>query len=454
MPSERCARDGGHAPAKRHGGVLTLLLGVTLLGCTANAATSIPVLCYHQLNSADNSLVSVTTAQFAQQMDFLVAQGYQTISPDQYVAWLQGNGTTPGLPAKPILITFDDGTLNAGGATPILRARRLNAVMYVVTGYADNPGTWSMNWTQLAALQANGWHIQLHAGPLGHDPVVGGTCQYNYFYGCRKSNETLDEYKARVVRDIDAGIQALASHRLINGSDTFAIPWDYWGQMNGDADVTDWLPSLLVSRFKVVFQQAWGYQAGGYNRRYRFEIHSDTSQAAFEAGLADTRFSLEQPSSSASDGGLFGLSNSLTVLIVFAILLTSALLLVAMVPFISQAHSKLFPSPPKPSTPPDHGQENYQHTPQGHHQGSYQNQPAYDQRDHHMSEYVPDYARPNNQIPSIMQSMHPHPASVIRATRRDSVIYDFASSTHVAMPAQHVLPALPPRAYRSTIIAI
>jgi hypothetical protein len=44
---------------------------------------------------------SLPLGNFTQQMDALVSLGYITISPEQFVAWLNGNSA--GLPAKPIL---------------------------------------------------------------------------------------------------------------------------------------------------------------------------------------------------------------------------------------------------------------------------------------------------------------------------------------------------------------
>ena len=70
---------------------------------------------------------------------------------------------------------------------------------------------------------------------------------------------------------------------------TMALPWDDWGQANTDTVPSSWLPAYLSSKYSVVWQESWGYVAG-FNRRYRFEVHSDTTVAALMAGLTDTRF--------------------------------------------------------------------------------------------------------------------------------------------------------------------
>ena len=64
------------------------------------------------------------SAQFAEQMEMLERAGFQTISIAQYVRFLQGDAA--GLPARPILITFDDGRLDSyRGADKVLAAVRV-----------------------------------------------------------------------------------------------------------------------------------------------------------------------------------------------------------------------------------------------------------------------------------------------------------------------------------------
>jgi hypothetical protein len=50
-----------------------------------------------------------------------------------------------------------------------------------------------------------------------------------------------------------------------------------------------YLPGYLASKFSVVFEQDWGY-TNSYNRRYRYEVHTDTTTAAFTTALGDARF--------------------------------------------------------------------------------------------------------------------------------------------------------------------
>lgn len=75
------------------------------------AKREVPVLCYHHIRNFSASQsesmksYSVTPAAFAEQMKALADSGFQTVLPDQLYEYLVHDGK---LPAKPVMITFDD----------------------------------------------------------------------------------------------------------------------------------------------------------------------------------------------------------------------------------------------------------------------------------------------------------------------------------------------------------
>ncbi|RYF88891.1 MAG: polysaccharide deacetylase family protein, partial [Chitinophagaceae bacterium] len=79
------------------------------------AQKEVPVLCYHHIRNFSASQsesmksYSVTPANFAAQMKALHDSGYQTILPAQLYDYLVYGSA---LPAKPIMITFDDTQLS------------------------------------------------------------------------------------------------------------------------------------------------------------------------------------------------------------------------------------------------------------------------------------------------------------------------------------------------------
>lgn len=99
--------------------------------------TAVPVLMYHHVSS-NPGLVTVSPEIFAEHMGYLARAGYTTLRADDFVDYLQGRRSVP---ARSVLITFDDGYLdNYVHAFPILQRLGLHAVIFTVTGWVgDGP---------------------------------------------------------------------------------------------------------------------------------------------------------------------------------------------------------------------------------------------------------------------------------------------------------------------------
>jgi peptidoglycan/xylan/chitin deacetylase (PgdA/CDA1 family) len=101
-------------------------------------SSALTVLNYHRIDDVARSdfdtfapNVTATPAEFARQMDYL-QEHFSVISCDDLAAWLRGECE---LPPHPALITFDDGYYdNYANAYPILKARKLPAVIFLTTG--------------------------------------------------------------------------------------------------------------------------------------------------------------------------------------------------------------------------------------------------------------------------------------------------------------------------------
>ncbi|HKX27323.1 MAG TPA: polysaccharide deacetylase family protein [Blastocatellia bacterium] len=70
----------------------------------------VPVLCYHrvlpELAEGEKPVYTLTPEEFASQMAFLAAQGFRSLSFDEYAGFDQGRAEPP---ARAVLVTFDDG---------------------------------------------------------------------------------------------------------------------------------------------------------------------------------------------------------------------------------------------------------------------------------------------------------------------------------------------------------
>ncbi len=138
----------------------------------------VPVLMYHQVRpqkpDADrvNRLMTVSPESFAEQMQALVDGGYATITPDDLRAALDGGH----LPAKPVLITFDDGYRNQyDHAYPVLKRLGLKATFFIVSGYVGRPAY--MSKAELsdmlgAGIATIGSHTVSHRGLVDAPPIA------------------------------------------------------------------------------------------------------------------------------------------------------------------------------------------------------------------------------------------------------------------------------------------
>jgi len=218
-------------------------------------------------------------------MAYLYQHGYATITPQQYSNWLDGIKQL--LPAKPILITFDDAFVSDTEATPVLEKYGFNAVMFVITGYANGDfGSIYAGWDTVESMAREGWIIQLHAGECGHAflPDAPESCiagldrslmtPTHFDYYIWNFGQTDAKYKARVVNDITVGEAAIQTHLSFPAgwqSTVFAAPFSEWS--NGD---NPWLLSYWHSIFKTIFVQYIAASdqvaAHAYHVRYRLEL--------------------------------------------------------------------------------------------------------------------------------------------------------------------------------------
>lgn len=148
------------------------LLLALLLACVALPAQALVVLSYHDIRDdvlaqGDPDRYATSTQNFAAHLDWLHGHGYRPVSLQQVVDASQGG---PPLPAKAVLLTFDDGLRSAyTRAWPLLQAYGYPAVFAVVTDWIELPAGRTVDydhrvfdagdfltWDQLREMQASG----------------------------------------------------------------------------------------------------------------------------------------------------------------------------------------------------------------------------------------------------------------------------------------------------------
>lgn len=129
----------------------------------------IPILMYHRIAEVPGDRNSLPPAKFREQMDYLAANGFTTITMQMvYEFYKHGRH----LPKKSILLTFDDGYVdNFNIALPILKEKNMTAVIFPIANWIGKENKWenfnkelttTMDWDQLKKWQASGMEIASH----------------------------------------------------------------------------------------------------------------------------------------------------------------------------------------------------------------------------------------------------------------------------------------------------
>jgi peptidoglycan/xylan/chitin deacetylase (PgdA/CDA1 family) len=157
---------------------------------------TVPILVYHHINfSPSNGRYYVSPAEFERQMYLLHEWGYKTISVELLATAIK-NGAL--LPPRPILLTFDDGTLSTfNNAFPIMQKYNFTGTTYIIYNYigAEN----YMNADELHKLVAAGWEIGSHS--LSHENLT--------LYPKHQNNEII-ESRRRLQSLLDVPILSFA----------------------------------------------------------------------------------------------------------------------------------------------------------------------------------------------------------------------------------------------------
>ncbi|MFC5060990.1 polysaccharide deacetylase family protein [Actinomycetospora atypica] len=175
--------------------------------------TDVPVLCWHQLrdwrpdDSANSrSVLICPPAAFRAQLDALQGGGYTPISPDEHLAHLT---TGAPLPAKPVLLTFDDSQgSQITVAAPELARRSMHAAFFVMTVPLDKAGWMSRD--DVRRLHDAGHTIAAHT--------------YDHQRADRYTDANVETQLVRPRAELEALVGAPVRH--------FAYPFGAWAPVD------------------------------------------------------------------------------------------------------------------------------------------------------------------------------------------------------------------------------
>jgi peptidoglycan/xylan/chitin deacetylase (PgdA/CDA1 family) len=112
-------------------------------------------------NREEQVRFTLSTDAFAQQLDFLAANGYNVIPLNDLIEYLKG--TRPSMPPKAVVITVDDGWLcTFTQIYPTLKKRKLPFTAFVYPAIIGQGGHY-VTWPQIEEMSRNGVDIQSHS---------------------------------------------------------------------------------------------------------------------------------------------------------------------------------------------------------------------------------------------------------------------------------------------------
>ncbi len=183
-----------------------------------------PVIMYHSMLKSKQGKYIVSPTQFENDLVALQKEGYVTVTCQQLVDFVYGDGD---LPQKPILITLDDGHYNnAYYAVPILKKHNAHAIINIVgqfsqhstqSGDAHNPNYSHLTWDDIAELAQSG-NIEIG----NHTYAMHA---FTPRYGvARLNNEPDEQYEQALTADIGKLQRILLERSGINCI-AFAYPF-------------------------------------------------------------------------------------------------------------------------------------------------------------------------------------------------------------------------------------
>jgi peptidoglycan/xylan/chitin deacetylase (PgdA/CDA1 family) len=171
-----------------------LCLLLLVFGCTGGKP-EVPILNYHSVGDVADDYTTPIAA-FEQQLDWLAAEGFRTVSLHEVAESRTGRAV---LPKRAIVLTFDDGTADALNVVlPSLHRRGMRATFFIITGRVGESGF--LTWEGVRALAAAGMEIGSHTRTHPRLPKIPKEA----------AEEELKVSKSRLEAEIGQTVEALA----------------------------------------------------------------------------------------------------------------------------------------------------------------------------------------------------------------------------------------------------
>lgn len=221
----------------------------------ADQPVSIPVLTYHDVSDRGGRH-TVTPERFAEHLAALDAAGYESVTLEDVARLLGGDAS--GIPARPVLLTFDDGAASLDThVDPLLEAYDASAVAFLITDVvADDRDSYYLGWDRVRALTRTGrWSFGSHTADLHHDaPLPAGSSGPPLVnrLALPGGSETFPAWQRRVEADLERSLRTLWLE-LRGPPVGFSYPFTAATAPSNDARIPPLVHTLVVERFGLGF---------------------------------------------------------------------------------------------------------------------------------------------------------------------------------------------------------
>lgn len=245
---------------------------------------AMPAILYHGISLTDRSDV-VSQALFREQMKALAAKGYTAVTVPEYIDYLKGRGR---LPDKPILITFDDGRIDAfQNGDPVLKETGMRATMFLIFGAKRT--RFHAGIGQLRQYHDTGrWAMEVHAGhshvlaPIDNQGHSGHYLTNRLWLPKAQRLETTEEMEQRLDADYKQAKERLLESFPETKRFAFAFPFGDYGQddWSNEPDAPAINQRMMEKYFDAAFvEDQYGFNVDSAKRweLSRFEVPKDMS---------------------------------------------------------------------------------------------------------------------------------------------------------------------------------
>lgn len=252
--------------------LISALLIISSIGCSSEPRVA--VLMYHEItdNKTPGDQTRISLARFEEQMAWLAANDYKSLTLDEFTAFIQGADSVE----KSLVLTFDDGWKSQLQILPILKRHGFKATFFVFPGEGieDLYGDY-LSWKELQTISADpDFEVQAHS--MTH-PWAKDSNLVTWIEGTTPGkNRTDSEYELKQSRHV-------LEERLGEPVRYFAWPAGYFNE--------ELIQIATATGYQALFTILEGASRPGDNllKIPRFFINGSCGLAGFQQSLREHR---------------------------------------------------------------------------------------------------------------------------------------------------------------------